>query len=164
LALLEACELLWQRGLKFELHLIGLAQRQTGAAALALIEKLQRAGRPLRYEGAVTDEAREEAYAAASFTVYPSLAEGFGLPVAESLMRGKPCICSSQGALGEIAAGGGCLTVLEPSRDALAAAGAELLQNPDRLSALSAAARARVFDSPADHARRLLAWMETLRR
>jgi len=164
IALLEACELLWQRGLKFDLHLIGRAQHQTGAAALALIEKLQRAGRPLRYDDSANDEALEAAYAAAAFTVYPSLAEGFGLPVAESLVRGKPCICSAQGALGEISTGGGCLTVPEPTALALAAACARLLEDPRELSALTALARARIFPTPAEHARRLQEWMDTLGR
>ena len=162
LALLQACESLWQRGLQFDLHLIGLAQRQTGAEALALIEKLQAAGRPLRYDGVVGDEAREAAYAAADFTVYPSLAEGFGLPVAESLVRGKPCICSADGALGETAAGGGCLTVAEPTAAMLAEACAGLIEDPRKLAELTAAAERRVFASPSDHANRLVQWMESL--
>jgi hypothetical protein len=37
------------------------------------------------------------------FTVYPSIYEGWGLPVAESLRHGKPCIASSGGAISEIA-------------------------------------------------------------
>ncbi len=44
-------------------------------------------------------------------TVFVSLAEGYGLPVAESLWHGKPCLCSSLGSIVEIARGGGCLTV-----------------------------------------------------
>ena len=39
------------------------------------------------------------------FTVYPSLYEGWGLPVAESLSLGKFCIASSAGSLPEIAPG-----------------------------------------------------------
>jgi len=162
LGLVQACEILWARGLKFELRMIGLPQRQTGSPALALIQQLQAAGRPLRYEGAAGDTARETAYAAAAFTVYPSFAEGFGLPVAESLVRGKPCVCLGSGALGEIAAGGGCLTVPYPSPEALAEACARLLQDPAELAALTAAARRREFPSPADHARRLAEWMGTL--
>ncbi len=44
-------------------------------------------------------------------TVFLSLAEGYGLPIAESLWLGKPCLCSDHGSMAEIAAGGGCLAV-----------------------------------------------------
>lgn len=44
-------------------------------------------------------------------TVFVSIAEGHGLPIAVSLWHGKPCLCSGQGSMGEIARGGGCLTV-----------------------------------------------------
>jgi hypothetical protein len=44
-------------------------------------------------------------------SVFVSLAEGYGLPVAESLWHGKPCLCSNEGSIGEIAKGGGCLQV-----------------------------------------------------
>ncbi len=111
LALLEAAESLWQQGRHFRLHLIGLAQTETGGAALERIRTLQSAGRPLDYAGPVDQPALERAYAACTFTVYPSLMEGFGLPVVESLARGRPCICSGRGALGESARGGGCLSL-----------------------------------------------------
>jgi len=44
-------------------------------------------------------------YAHAAFTVYPSCYEGFGLPVIESFVHGKPVIASSAGSLTEAAAG-----------------------------------------------------------
>ena len=47
----------------------------------------------------------------ASFTAFISLHEGFGLPVAESLACGTPVLTTAYGSQGEIAAGGGCLTV-----------------------------------------------------
>jgi glycosyltransferase involved in cell wall biosynthesis len=37
------------------------------------------------------------------FTVFPSLYEGWGLPVVESLSLGKPCICSTAPAVAEAA-------------------------------------------------------------
>ncbi len=111
LALLDACEALWSSGLRFELHLIGLSHPQTGRAALARLHALQSAGRPIRYNGPASDADLAAAYAACTFTVYPSLIEGFGLPVLESLARGKPCVCSARGALGEAAEGGGVLPV-----------------------------------------------------
>jgi glycosyltransferase involved in cell wall biosynthesis len=162
LALLEACEALWVRGRKFTLHLIGLAQPQTGGAALARIRELQGAGRALRYDGPVSDAAVEAAYAACSFTIYPSLMEGFGLPVVESVAHGKPCICSNLGALGESARGGGCVALERVDAPSLAEAIAGLLDHPERRESLAAAARARRFKSWPDYANELVGWMGEL--
>ena len=163
-ALLEACERLWSAGARFELRVIGLAQPQTGRAALARIRTLQAAGRPLRYDGPATDAVLASAYAACAFTVYPSLIEGFGLPVIESLAHGKPCVCSARGALGESARGGGCLALASVDAASLAAAVGRLLAAPAELAALAAAARARSFRSWPDYAVALTAWMRTVPR
>jgi glycosyltransferase involved in cell wall biosynthesis len=161
-ALLEACELLWSRGAQFSLHLIGLAHPETGAAAVARMRALQAEGRPLRYDGPVSDEAVDAAFAACTFSIYPSLAEGFGLPVMESLAHGKPCLCSAHGALGESARGGGCVALEDVAAPALAAAMARLLASPAEVAALTAAARARRFRTWADYAADLTAWMQEL--
>lgn len=164
LALLEACEVLWKRGLRFELRLVGLAHPQTGRAALERLQALQAAGRPLRYVGPLGDAAVDAAYAACAFTVYPSLVEGFGLPVVESLAHGKPCICSARGALGESACGGGCVALDSVDSAGLAAAMARLLATPGEVAALAAAARARQFRPWAEYAAELTMWMRSLTR
>ena len=164
LALLEACAQLWAAGEKFSLQLIGLAHSQTGAAALAQIRALQAAGRPLRYDGPVSDAAVAAAYAACTFTVYPSLIEGFGLPVIESLSHGKPCLCSARGALGESANGGGGVALESVAASALADAIGRLLHSPQELAALGAQARARRFKSWINYADELVAWMGELQR
>lgn len=163
-ALLDACESLWARGVKFELRLIGFAQRETGAAALTRIETLQAAGRSVRYDGPVSDTVLEAAYAECAFTVYPSLVEGFGLPVLESVARGKPCICSARGALGEAARGGGCVALPQVDTANLATAIERLLASPEDLSGFSAAARARHLRTWPAYAEALLAWMGRLSR
>lgn len=163
-ALLDACERLWLAGTKFELRLIGLAHPQTGRAALERVRALQATGRPLCYDGPVDDATLEAAYAGCAFTVYPSLIEGFGLPVLESLARGKPCVCSAQGALGESARGGGCVALPAVDADSLAGALARLLATPTAWAALAVAARARIFKSTDDYASELLAWLGTLPR
>ena len=61
------------------------------------------------------------AYRECLFTVYPSLMEGFGLPILESLWHGKPCVCGGNSARLEVARGGGCLTVDQTSENAIAA-------------------------------------------
>ncbi|MBI4626067.1 MAG: glycosyltransferase [Verrucomicrobia bacterium] len=163
LALVEACEELWARGVRFTLHLVGLAHAQTGRAALARIRQLQGAGRPLRYDGPVADDALATAYATCVVTVYPSLIEGFGLPVIESLAHGKPCVCSAGGALGESARGGGCVALDTVDARNLAGAIGRLLAAPAELSALTAAARSRRFKTWADYAAELTTWMRGLR-
>ncbi|HWA10211.1 MAG TPA: glycosyltransferase [Opitutaceae bacterium] len=164
LALLDACERLWSAGTKFELRLIGLAHPQTGRAALERIKELQAAGRLLRYDGAVDDETLETAYAGCSFTVYPSLMEGFGLPVLESVARGKPCVCSARGALGESARGGGCIALPSVDAGSLAGALARLLATPHAWAALAVGARSRSFKTTGEYADELLEWLRTLPR
>lgn len=162
LPLLEACEELWRRGVRFELRLIGLAQPQTGRAALERVRALQAAGRPLRYDGPVSDDALVAAYRDCTFTVYPSLVEGFGLPVLESLQHGRPCVCSARGALGESARGGGCLALDEVDARSLADAIGRLLADPAERTRLAAEAAGRPFRTWSDYARALLTWMRTL--
>jgi len=162
LALLEAAESLWAQGRRFKLHIIGLAQAETGRAALEKVRTLQAAGRPLRYPGHADLATVESAYAECRFTVYPSIIEGFGLPVIESLARGRPCICSGKGALGEVAAGGGTLTLDEMTAPAIATAIDTLLGNPNTLSQLATEARARRFRTWSEYTDALLDWMDTL--
>ena len=57
------------------------------------------------------DQMLLELFKASSFTVYPSIEEGFGLPVAESIWHHRICLCSCEGALGELSRLGGCVTV-----------------------------------------------------
>jgi hypothetical protein len=53
----------------------------------------------------INDQSLEWLYKNCLFTVYPSLYEGWGLPVAESLVHGKFCIASDGGSLPEVAPG-----------------------------------------------------------
>jgi len=164
LALLAASEELWAEGRKFELHLIGLARADTAGPALARIAALKAAGRPILYDGPADDAGLHAAYRRCAFTAYPSLIEGFGLPVLESLQHGKPCICSALGALGESARGGGTVALPAVDASALAAAIRRLLQHPDEIAALAAQARGRSFRLWADYARELAGWMAVLPR
>jgi alpha-1,3-rhamnosyl/mannosyltransferase len=52
---------------------------------------------------AVNDAALSNLYAAATATIVPSLEEGFGLPVAESMACGTPVLCSNRASLPEAA-------------------------------------------------------------
>jgi glycosyltransferase involved in cell wall biosynthesis len=164
LALLEAAATLWARGRNFALHLVGLAHPETGRTTLARIQALQAAGRPLHYNGAVDDAALARAYAACTFTVYPSLMEGFGLPVLESIAHGRPCICSAHGALGESSHGGGCIALGTVDVPALTNAMDRLLADPAEITRLAVAARTRPLRSWSVYTAELTQWMQTLPR
>lgn len=164
LALLEACETLWRDGLQFELQLVGMARPDTAGAALARIRQLQQAGRPLLFNGSVPEAALHDAYRRCAFTVYPSLIEGFGMPVLESLQHGKPCVCSGRGALGESAHGGGCVPLEAVDAATLTEAIRRLLQQPAELAQLATAARARHLKTWSEYTGEFTAWMHTLAR
>jgi glycosyltransferase involved in cell wall biosynthesis len=156
LGLLSAAEKLWREGLAFQLQLIG---RNVGAPFNKIVRKiwkLRMRGRPIRWLRHVNDQKLLRAYRECRFTVYPSLMEGFGLPIAESLWHGKPCVCGGNGALGEVARGGGCLVVDQTSTDSLAQAMKSLLLDQQLYVRLCHDARAREFRSWADYVDKLL--------
>ncbi|MBS0661278.1 MAG: glycosyltransferase family 4 protein [Verrucomicrobia bacterium] len=145
LGLLAAAESLWAAGAVFELELIGRSTNYWGARVCGEIERLQAAGRSVRWLQHVSDLELEAAYARARCTVFPSLIEGFGLPVLESLWHGRACVCADFGAMAEVAAGGGCLTCDVRSVEALAATLGRLLRDDALLQACETAAQARTF-------------------
>jgi glycosyltransferase involved in cell wall biosynthesis len=162
LALLRGAAVLWRNGLSFELCLIG---RSTGFGwkVVREIRRLQSEGWPVRWLKHVDDETLHGAYLDCRFTVYPSLAEGFGLPIMESLWYGKPCLCGGNGALGEAARGGGCLIVDQTSDDSLADGIKRLLLDQPLYLRLCQEARARQFRSWSDYTDKLLAYVQPAR-
>ena len=162
-ALLQACESLWSQERRFSLTLIGLAHPVTGRPALELIETLKARGRPLAYLGPVSEAELDRAYRQATATIYPSLAEGFGLPVIESVSRSVPCLCSAHGAVGESARGGGCLTLESLQAEGIAAGIEAILSNPGLVDQLRAAAGQRVLKTWATYATEVADWTLSLR-
>jgi glycosyltransferase involved in cell wall biosynthesis len=77
-------------------------------------------------------------YRAAECLVFPSLAEGFGLPVLEAMARGTPVACSDRTALPEVA--GEAALYFDPlDTEAIARAIEALLRDEDLRRRLRAA-------------------------
>jgi glycosyltransferase involved in cell wall biosynthesis len=144
--------MLWREGLRFELHFVGGAGWDMRAYDEA-IARARAAGRPGVDHGRLPDAEMWRVCASAAFTVFPSLHEGFGLPVAESLACGTPVVTTAYGSTREIAAGGGCLLV-DPRDDASLRSGLRLLlTDPERLEQLRDEARSttlRTWDEYTD--------------
>jgi len=123
LVLLEACERLWSEKMVFSLDFIGIADTVIDTFfILGKVRKLTKQGRPVRWLGQVSDTELHQAYQNASFTLFPSKMEGFGLPILESLWHRRPVICGNNGAIGEVSSGGGCLHVDQNDPAQIAAA------------------------------------------
>jgi len=98
----------------------------------------------VRFTGRLDDGDFLLEYAKASLAVVPSLYEGFGLPVGEAMACGLPVICTTGGALPEVA---GDAAKLVPPRDATALAQAilELLEDKNQREKLAEAGYNRIM-------------------
>jgi len=89
----------------------------------------------VRMLGYVSDDDLPAVYAGASVFVYPSLYEGFGLPVLEAMACGTPVICSNRTALPEVA-GDAAILVDPESVQEMASAIGMLLADETRQATL----------------------------
>lgn len=89
----------------------------------------------------LSDAELRAAYRACLFTVFPSFCEGWGLPVAESLVHGKACAASNRTSIPEV--GGDLVDYFDPSDDDDALAKVEqLLFEPGYLATREARLKA----------------------
>ena len=149
---LEAAERLWRSGSSFQLLFVGGSSWRSDEFD-ALAGRLESLGRPLGILWSASEDDLWAAYRLARFTVFPSLLEGFGLPVAESLSSGTPAITSRHGSTAEIAEEGGCLLVDPYDVTAIQAAMDQLLRDDALLERLRDEARGRepsTWDAYAD--------------
>ncbi|MCW2527524.1 MAG: glycosyltransferase family 1 protein [Pseudonocardiales bacterium] len=109
LAVLWAAEVLWREGHRFRLRFIGGGG--WGSAFPTAVRRAQRAGRPVEVLTATSEQELDRSYRQARFTVFVSVHEGYGLPVAESLARNTPVVVTDFGSTKEIGADGGVLAV-----------------------------------------------------
>ena len=123
---------------RFELRLAGPRGWETGPIDAALA----RYGSSARHLGLVPDAELPGLYAAASVFLYPSLKEGFGLPVLEAMAAGTAVVTSDRSSLPEV--GGSAVRYVDPyDVESIRAALEELLSDGERRANLAAAGRER---------------------
>ncbi len=128
-------------------HRAEFALRITGTS---LDPELQRAGDGLpagvSLLGYVDKAELQRLYAGAATFLYPSIYEGFGLPIIEAMACGAPVVTSTTASAPEIA--GGAAILVDPFDVESIEAGMERATNPDEATRLRAMGheRARQFD------------------
>jgi glycosyltransferase involved in cell wall biosynthesis len=123
---------------RFDLVLVGGRGWRTDA----LDSSLARHAEFVRPLGFVPDAELPAVYAGAALVAYPSLEEGFGLPVLEAMAAGAPVLTSDRSSMPEV--GGDAAYYVDPTsvesiRDGLAA----LLADPGRRVEMAVAGRER---------------------
>jgi glycosyltransferase involved in cell wall biosynthesis len=99
-------------------------------------------GHGLRELGRVTDPELQALYAGASVFAFPSLHEGFGLPVLEAMAAGVPVVASDIPAIREVA-GDAAMLVAPGNADYWAEALSRVLENPSLQADLVGSGRRR---------------------
>jgi len=89
-------------------------------------------GRDVRFLGWVSGEEIEGLWAIADAFVFPSLYEGFGLPVLEAMARGVPVACSNASSLSEVA--GDAALLFDPHDERAIAGAIETLLSQDDIA------------------------------
>lgn len=156
--LLAAFAALREKGAPHQLVLAG-ADRERAAEVHALAAGL-RLGDAVKFLGFVPDEALAPLYRGAEALVFPSLFEGFGLPLIEAMACGVPVLCSDTSSLPEVA--GGAALLFDPgSSQSIEQAMARVISDGALRASLVAASLRRAADfSLPSAAQRTLAILE----
>ncbi|WP_438479543.1 glycosyltransferase [Oleiharenicola lentus] len=107
--LLDVAEALWSEGVDFDLHIVGRVNPHFGKPILKRMQSLKKTQPRFKLHEAVSDDELGRLYSKVRAVVFPTIAEGCGLPLLESLWRGVPCVCSDLPVLRENADAGGCV-------------------------------------------------------
>jgi glycosyltransferase involved in cell wall biosynthesis len=144
------------------LELVG-APYKGAHSIVKIIQSAAATNRRITWHGSVTPDELRRVYAQCDFTVYPSIAEGFGLPILESLWCGRPCICANFGAMAETGAGGGCLMVDVRDSKKLARAIVDVATQPQVRDRLASEIGQRRFKTWSEYAGEICAALSMAR-
>jgi glycosyltransferase involved in cell wall biosynthesis len=151
--LVAAWHLLWHELGASTPYLLFVGGGTPDAPLAAMMERQKTEGGRVIWLGSVDDSSLEALYRCAWVTIYPSLGEGYGLPVAEALSRGKVCLAAPSGGIREVSAD--LIDFIDPLEPRSVVAKVKTyLSEPSRLAAREAEIRRRY---------RSTTWSETAR-
>ena len=111
-------------------HLVIVGKETWRASAVRAAAKRSSLADRIHFTGFVSDEGLRKLYGACDLFVYPSLYEGFGLPIVEAMACGRAVACSNTTAMPEVADSAAIL--FNPkSEDEMVLAMRDLLLNPE---------------------------------
>jgi glycosyltransferase involved in cell wall biosynthesis len=107
----------WKRAFPNREMRLVLAGRVLPGTPVAILEAIRQAESEgfVRSLGLVDDVGRERLYAGADFVVYPSLYEGFGMPILEAFRYAKPVLTSAGTSTEEV--GGAAALLCDPNNE-----------------------------------------------
>jgi O-antigen biosynthesis alpha-1,3-rhamnosyltransferase len=125
-----------EHGLEIKLRIIGA--KGWKQSALPGIIRASGVGDQLEFLGYLSEEELRRHYQGAEGLIFPSIYEGFGLPILEAQSQGCPVIAADNSSLREVG-GEGCWYFPTQSAEALAASMLRSQREPDAVTALRAA-------------------------
>jgi len=137
----DALDILYQQGVEANLLLVG--RSGPGYEEFKEFVATKSCAKNITFKGHVTEAEKISLLRTSTMYVSPTLYEGFGIAIAESLSVGCPVITSRNGAVPEVV--GRCALFVDPgSSNSIAQAILTLLQNPETRLRLSRLGRRRI--------------------
>ncbi len=135
--ILRTAQVLKRGGISFRLRIIGAPREEFERAGYVALAQKWGVANEVEWAGWVGADQLARQYWDADLFFYPSLWEGFGLPVLEAFAAGTPVVTSNGSSLPEVA-GDAALLVRPDDPEAMGAGILGLLKRPARLRALAA--------------------------
>jgi glycosyltransferase involved in cell wall biosynthesis len=142
--LADVAEALVREGVSFQLEIVGRVNPRFGIPIEGRLRRLAGRHPCIRLNTTADDALVARLWRRARASVFPTLSEGCGLPLIESLWMGVPCVCSDLPVLRENGGAGGCEFIATDDRVAWTAGLRRVLTDDNYADQLRQAAIARV--------------------
>ena len=138
---IEAAKSLWDEGIRFHYDFVGRTNPYFGKDIERLLKQTAKRGYSVAVHGQLVDAQLQKVFDLADLVLLPSLAEGCGLPLLESLWRGIPTLSSSLHSVRENARFCGCRLFKRGDCEDLARSLRNLIEKPSELADLKSSIR-----------------------